>query len=114
MKRLALALALCLLPACSSLGLATPKGFDQQLAVAYGTHTAVLQALATATNAGTLTSTEATQVNVQAVSARALLDAARAAEATNPAGAQTNLTLALTGLTALQGYLIAHAKPGAK
>jgi hypothetical protein len=97
------------LTACSSLGVTAPKGFDQQLAVAYTTHTAVLQALATATTAGSISSAEAVQVNTQAQSARALLDAARAAEATNPAGAQTNLTLALTGLTALQGYLNAHS-----
>lgn len=95
---------------CSALGLATPKGFDQQLAEAYGTHTAIVSATATALAAGSINSAQAAQVQTQAMSARALLDAAKAAETANPAAAGNDLTLALTGLTALQSFLNAQQK----
>jgi len=91
---------------CSSLGLATPKGFDQSLAEAYGVHTAVVSATATALSSGALNSAEAEAVKKQADSARQLLDAAKAAEGvSNMASAQNDLTLALGALTALQTYL---------
>jgi hypothetical protein len=96
------------LTGCASLGLATPKGFDQQLAQAYGIHTAVVSATATALSTGAINSAEATQVQTQANSARAMLDTAKAAEASNPTGASNDLSLALTALTALQSYLNAQ------
>lgn len=106
-----LMLGVMLLSACASLGLSTPKGFDQQLAEAYSVHTAVLQATTTAVNAGSLTSAEATQVQSQANSARALLDSARVAEtAGNTSGASNDLTLAVSALTALQNFLNAKGK----
>lgn len=109
--KLTLMLAVIGLSGCAALGLATPKGFDQQLAQAYGVHTAVLQATTTAVNARSLSSEEAVQVKTQADSARALLDAARAAETTgNTAGANSDLTLAISALTALQTYLNGKGK----
>lgn len=104
-------LAVMLLSGCASMGLSTPKGFDQQLAEAYGVHTAVLQATTTAVTAGSLTSVEATQVKAQADSARALLDAARTADAAgNPAAGNSDLQLAVGALTALQTFLNAKGK----
>lgn len=103
--KLIAALCLTLLAGCQSLGLATPKGFDQQLAQAYAVHTAVLEAATTAVSDGAITSADAQQVATQAASARTLLDAARTAEAVNPTGAQNELTLALTALSALQTFL---------
>ena len=100
-----LALLGSVLAGCASLGLATPKGFDQQLAQAYGIHTAVVSATATALQTRSITSAEAEQVQKQADSARALLDTAHTAEASNPGAAQNDLSLALTALTALQTYL---------
>lgn len=109
--RLLLAGLVAVLTACASLGLATPKGFDQQLAQAYGTHTAVVSATATALGAGSITSDEAIAVQKQALSVREVLDAAKAAETMgNTAGASNDLSLALTGLTALQSYLNAQGK----
>lgn len=107
MRLLFLALPLAVLfSGCNSLGLATPKGFDQQLAQAYGVHTAVISATATALMAGTITSAEAQAVQVQALNARTILDTAKAAENIgNTAGAANNLTLAVTALTAIQSYL---------
>jgi hypothetical protein len=96
---------LLLLSGCAALGLATPKGFDQQLAEAYGVHTAVLTASTVALSTGAISSTEATQVNTQALSARTLLDTAKSIEKSNPNGASTDLTLAISALGALQSYL---------
>lgn len=98
------------LSGCASVGLATPKGFDQQLAEAYGVHTAVVSATATAVSTGAITSAEAQQVQTQARSARTLLDTARGVEASNPAAAHNDLSLALTALTALQTYLNSQTK----
>ena len=105
-RKLLLAPLILLCAACASLGLATPKGFDQQLAQAYGVHTAIVSATATAITTGVITSAEAQAIQAQALSARSILDAAKAAEtAGNTAGASNNLALALTALTAIQGYL---------
>lgn len=106
-----LPLLACALVACQTIGVPAPKGFDQQLAEAYGTHTAVVSATATALASGAITSSEAQAVQTQAIASRALLDAARAAESSNPAGASNNLALAVTALTALQTYLNAQGKP---
>lgn len=100
-----LGLSITLAAACSFLGLATPQGFDQQLAEAYGVHTAVASATATAVSTGAISSAEATTVQAQVVSVRALLDTAKSLEQTNPAGANQDLVLATAGLTALQSYL---------
>jgi hypothetical protein len=104
MKALVLYVSL-MMTGCAALGLATPKSFDQSLANAYGVHTAVVAATATALSSGAITSKEATIVQTQAIQARAMLDAAKAAETANPTGAQNDLTLAVTALTALQTYL---------
>lgn len=102
---------LALLVGCQVLGLATPQSFDQQLANAYGVHTAVVQATANALNAGSISKADAIQVQVAEHSARAILDTARAAEvAGDTAGAQKNLALALTTLNAIQTYINAQGK----
>lgn len=108
MKRF-LPLACLFLVACGALGLATPKGFDQQLANAYGIHTAVVSATTTALTAGSITSQDAQTMQGMEQNARTLLDSAKAAEtAGNTAGAQQNLALAISALTALQSYLNNH------
>jgi hypothetical protein len=93
---------------CSLFG--SPKGFDQQLAAAYGIHTAVVSATATALTTGVITSAEATSVQTQALTARTLLDTAKGLEGTNLSGAQGDLTLAITALTAIQTYLNSRSK----
>ena len=110
-----IAAILIALSGCSALGLNSPQSFDESLAQAYGVHTAVVSATATALTAGSITVAEAKAVETQAQSSRALLDAARAAEAPGGAApslsAQNDLTLAETALTALQTYLNAQLKP---
>lgn len=110
MKKLAIALTLCAaLAGCSAFGLTSPKGFDQSLAEAYGVHTAVVQATANALNAGSISVADAKAVRGLEQNARALLDTAKAAEtAGDAAGAQKNLALAMTALTALQSYVNSH------
>ena len=102
------ALALTFLVGCASLGLATPKGFDQQLATAYGVHTAVVSATAAALTSGSISSAEAAAVQTQALTARQLLDTAKTLETANPAGASNDLTLASSALTAIQQFLNAR------
>ncbi len=95
-----------LLNACGSLGLATPQGFDQQLATAYSVHTAVVQATTTALAAGTISTNDAESVQNMEKNARSLLDAAKTAEtAGNAASASSDLALATSALSALQQYL---------
>jgi len=103
-------ISLLAITGCASLGLATPKGFDQNLATAYSVHTAVLQATTTALSAGTISSVEAQAVMTQAMQARTLLDTAHTLETANPAGANNDLVLATTALTAIQTYLNARGK----
>lgn len=99
------AAAAVLVASCATLGLATPKGFDQQLAEAYGVHTAVVNATATALTAGAITSADAGQVQVLAVQSRLLLDSAKALEGTDPSTAAGKLALATSVLTQIQTYL---------
>jgi hypothetical protein len=98
-------LAMLLVVACQSLGLAPAQSFDQKLAYAYGTHTAVLQATTTAVNAGSLKAQEGESVLALANQARALLDSARILEATDATTAGNKLALAAGVLTQLQTYL---------
>ena len=109
MRPLIYAACLCL-TACSALGLSSPTSFDQRLASAYGIHTAVVQATTTALQNNSISVADATTVQGMEKNARTLLDSAKAIEQTDPQGAQTNLTLALSALTALQQYVNTHQK----
>ncbi len=98
-----------LLCACSSLGLTNADTFNEKLAYAYGTHTAVLEATTTSVKSGALSGTDARHVLKAADDARALLDAAKVAAASgDTAGASNKLALATSALTALQAYLSKH------
>jgi hypothetical protein len=103
-------LLVVLLNACSALGLAPAQSFDQQLAYAYGTHTAVLQATASARDAGTLSPADVQHVTAAADQARTLLDGARTLEATDPGAASSHLHTAVAILTELQTWLRARGK----
>lgn len=109
MKKLLIGAVVLLLAGCASLGLPTPKGFDQQLGQAYGIHTAVLQTISVGTTSRQLSSADATAINTIAVNARVLLDSAKAVEtAGDLAGAQSKLAMATSLLTQLQTYLNSH------
>ncbi len=100
---------LVLLSACSSLGLAPAQTFNQKLAYAYGTHTAVMQAAASSVQEGSLSGDDATQVLKMADESKVILDSARGLYASGDAtGANNKLALALAALTATQTYLKSH------
>lgn len=109
-KVLSLIVALLMLCACSSLGLQPAESFDQRLAYAYGTNTAVRTAAANAATVGTITKADAQFVLKQTDEARTLLDAARVAvNLGDPSTAEGRLQLAVGILTQLQTYLNARA-----
>lgn len=99
------AVLLVMLSACGALELTSPKGFDQQLAAAYGTHTAVTLATTQALQAGLISSAEATSVQTQITTSRAMLDTAKSLEGSNITSAQGDLTLATNVMSAVQTFL---------
>lgn len=107
MKPLILAGVVLLLGACTSLGLAPAQTLDQKLAYGYAGVTTALNTIASATNAGQLSSLQATNANTMTLTVKSILDDARAAEVSNATTAQNDLALALSSLTAVQQYLTA-------
>ena len=98
---------------CTALGLTSPQSFDEQLAEAYGVHTAAVEATADAFKSGAITMAEAQAAQTQLTGARAMLDAAHTAESTNATGAAHDLTLASAALSAVQAYLNSAQAPAA-
>ena len=96
---------LVMLGACSGLGLMPAETFEQRLAYAYGTHTAVLQAATEALTFKEIGADEAKQVLKLADESRTLLDAARSLQGVDPSEAGSKLILATAVLTQLQTYL---------
>ena len=87
-----------------------PQGLEQQLAYAYGTHTAVLTAAANAVEVGTLSPADGQQVLRLADESRTLLDASRAAIGVGDlTTAEGQLSLATNILQQLNVYLNARA-----
>jgi hypothetical protein len=88
-----------------------PRTFEQQLAYAYGTHTALLESAANAVELGTLSPDDAGQVLRIADESRVLLDASRAAAGVGDVRtAEGQLALATNLLTQLQTYINARVK----
>lgn len=98
-------LIFALMAGCASLGLPTPTTFNERLAAAYGTVTAVRTEGDSLLAAGRITPDDAQSIQNQANSARSALDVAGVAFRTDPAAANTKLTATITVLTALQSYL---------
>jgi hypothetical protein len=97
---------LLLLAGCAQLGLSPARNFDDKLAYAYGTHTAVQQATTQSLNASDITSADASQVLKLADESRTLLDAAKAASSVGDINtASGKLLLATSILEQLQAYL---------
>jgi hypothetical protein len=110
LRLLPLPFILLLLSACTALGLQPAQTFNQKLAYAYGTHTAVLQAATMDVKAGTLKSADAQQILQLSDQAKTILDSATALAASgDTTGATNKLALATAALTALQTYLNTHA-----
>lgn len=87
------------------------KNFEAQLAYAYGTHTALMDAAANAVTAGSLTPHDAEQVLAIADDAKLLLESAKLALGVGDvATAEGQLALATNILTQLRDYLNAQMK----
>lgn len=98
-----------LLAGCASLGLEPAQGFDQKLAYAYGTHTAILKAGDQALTDGSISVDDAKHVLAIADQSREVLDAAkRIYAAGDKEGANAKLLLATQVLSELQTYLRAR------
>lgn len=94
------------LAGCASLGLVTPKSFDERLAAAYTANTAVRDAAANSFEGGALKTEDASYALEQTRDNRKLLDATRSlANQGDLATAEGRLTLVVTSLTALRAYL---------
>lgn len=97
---------LLLLAGCASLGLTTAKNFDEKLAYAIASHTAVQRSTAQSLDGHTISSADAKAVLKMADDTRPLLDAAMLARNVgNMEDANAKLLLATSALTALQTYL---------
>lgn len=100
--------AVVLLAACAQLGLPTPQGFNEKLAVGYGTVTQVRETATALLQQRKISSDDAVNVQASADVARVGLDTARALHASDPAAADAKLTAIKTSLTALTTYLAAR------
>lgn len=109
--RLFMLAALTLLAACAALGIAAPQSFDEKLAAAQVSETAVVNAATTAVSAGTLSSTAGQHVLDTAHQVDGFIKAAQAAESAGTAtgsSAANNLALATSALSALNTFLQAE------
>jgi type IV pilus biogenesis protein CpaD/CtpE len=107
MKRL-LAILLLALAGCASLGLEPPQTFEDRLAYAYGTNTALREASISALDARTITSTDMGHIMSVNGQVRVLLDQARSFSGTDVSTAEGRLLAATKLLTELQNYLRAR------
>jgi len=107
MKRL-LAVVLLVLAGCAWLGLEPAKSFDDRLAYAYGTNTALREASISALDARTITSANMEHIMSINGQVRVLLDAARSLRGADPSTAEGRLLAATKLLTELQTYLRAR------
>jgi hypothetical protein len=109
LNKFAAVLVLVLLTGCASIGIQPARSFDQNLAYAYSSHTAVLDAASNALEAGSLTVEDAEAVLALADQSRTLLDSARlAAGAGDVTTAEGRLALATNVLQQLIAYLNAR------
>lgn len=95
-----------LLTGCASLGIAPAGNFEQKLAYAYATNTAIREASTSSLNAGTISSKDMETIIPLNNQTRQVLDAAKAAMSVGDIKtAEAKLLLATNILTQLQSYL---------
>lgn len=93
---------LLILAACGSLGVPSPKSFNERLASGYSSVTTIRQSATILLNGSAISSSDAANVQKQADVAREALDVARTLPAID---AENKLQSALLVLQAAQGYL---------
>lgn len=95
-----------MLAGCETIGVPEPEGFNDRVGYALGTHTAVLQTIASSVRVGQISSDEADDAVRIADQARDIIDAARRVRAAGDIdGANRQLSLAITVLQELQAHL---------
>lgn len=105
-QRTTLLVLLVLLSACAQLGLVVPQTFEQKLAYANATHTALVKSADNAAKTKQITLAEAKQVYSIASAAEPALDLARAAQKTGDINAaEARLALATGVLDQLTKFL---------
>lgn len=103
-------LLLLLVVGCASVGLPSPKDFNDKLTAGYSTVTAVNASTEKLLTAKKIGSDDAQQILDQTRNARVGLDIARSVHKTDPAGADNKLTAIRTALSALAAYLSTKEK----
>lgn len=94
------------LASCASMGLVTPQSFDERLAAAYTTNTAIRDAAANSFESGALKPEDANYALEQTRGNRRMLDATRAlAGEGDIATAEGRLKLVTGSLMSLRSYL---------
>lgn len=99
-----------LIAGCSTLGVPTPKTFNERWLAAQTADTAVIQTDLALYNAGKITKEDAANIEAQADNVKAGLDIARTVYATDQTAGNTKLVSVLTALQALQSYLATKGK----
>lgn len=103
-------LLLLILAACQTLDVPTPTTFNQKALAAYNALSAARQTTSTLLSAGKLTPADAQNVKDQLVNLKSAIDIASQIYASDPQAGTDRLATAITGLTALQGYLVGRQK----
>jgi hypothetical protein len=109
MKRLCY-LFLLLAAGCAALGLPTPEKFNERLAAAYVTATAIVDGTRIVLATKKITPDDAQNILKQTDNLVAALDVARSMSRSDPVAANTKLSATVTALTALQAYLASKEK----
>ena len=91
---------------CTGLGQPTPQTFNERLATGYSLVTTVRNTAETLLLADKITPDDAQTVQDQANSARTALDVTRTLHSTEPLAADDRLSSIITGLKAIDAYLI--------
>ncbi len=98
------------LTGCASLGAEKPQNFNDKLAYAQATQTAVLATAKNGVVNGSLSKDDAKAVEQISDNAQTIMDAAQAVVATDPSTANAKLLQAITLLEQAQNYLNSHGK----
>lgn len=102
--------AVLVLYACAVVGGLVPKTFNEKLQDGYTAVTAIASTTRTLLNAGKIDPDDAQNVHDVAEDLKNGLDVAVEIKATDPGQAGDRLNATITGLTALQAYLLTRSK----
>jgi len=97
--------AVTALQGCTTLGVPSPKTFNEKEAAAISSVTGIRSAAASLLSSGKISVEDAKNVQEQADNARAAIVIASSIKATNPEAAENRLTAIIVGLNAISAYL---------